>query len=208
MTSQTRTRATHPRQTLRRIDHRRWRVAAPILVGLAAAAIVFTIANATQNRDSLATGMAPSFTLPTSDGGSVSLEALHGHPVLLYFSEGVGCDSCFAQLADIETSASAFDRLGVRVVPIMVNPASDVVPAAAGFGLTTPIALDTAKTVSSEYGVLGTGMHAGLPGHSFILVDSKGTIAWEKNFPSMYVSSADLVKTIAAQLARTEQPAV
>jgi peroxiredoxin len=168
------------------------------VAGLAVVAIAIAIA--TQDRESPATGVAPTFTLPTSDGGSVSLEAMRGHPVLLYFSVGVGCDSCFAQLAEIEASSSAFDRLGVQVVPIMVNPASDVVPAAAGFGLTTPIALDTTKAVSGEYGVLGTGMHAGLPGHSFILVDATGTIAWEGSFPSMYVSSAELLRTISDRL--------
>ena len=200
MTSRTRTRATRPQPTRRRVDRRRWPISGTVAAGLAVAAVAIVFALATQNRDTPATGVAPTFTLPTSDGGSISLEEMRGHPVLLYFSEGVGCDACFAQMADIEASSSAFDRLGVQVVPIMVNPASDVVPAAAGFGLKTPIALDTAKAVSGEYGVLGTGMHAGLPGHSFILVDATGTIAWQANFPSMYVSSDELLRTISDYL--------
>ncbi|MEX0985275.1 MAG: redoxin domain-containing protein [Actinomycetota bacterium] len=179
-------------------DGRPWLIVGSIVAGLAITAI--SVAVATQESDGLAAGTAPSFTLPTSDGGSVSLEAMRGHPVLLYFSEGVGCDSCFAQMAEIETSSSEFSELGVHVVPIMVNAVSDVVPAAAGFGLKTPIALDTTKSVSGEYGVLGTGMHAGLPGHSFILIDQTGTITWEQNYPSMYVSSVELLRTITDHL--------
>ena len=198
MTSRTRTRATRTRQGPQRDDRRRWLIGVPLTIGLVAG--LLTLAFATQERGNPTTGPAPGFTLPTSAGGSVSLEAMRGHPVLLYFSEGVGCDSCFAQLADIEASSSSFKQLGVHVVPIMVNEASDIAPSAADFGLTTPIALDTTKTVSDAYGVLGTGMHAGLPGHSFVLVDATGRIVWEKNFPSMYVPSDELAKMIADHL--------
>lgn len=198
MTSRRRTRATRTRQTRRRDSRQRWLIGAAATLSLIGGAIILGMK--TQGGEDLRTGAAPAFTLPTSDGGSVSLEAMRGRPVLLYFSEGVGCDSCFAQLADIEASSSTFDRLGVKVVPIMVNPASDVVPAAASFGIRTPIALDTTKAISSEYGVLGTGMHAGLPGHSFVLVDATGTIAWAQNFPSMYVSSGELARDVADRI--------
>jgi peroxiredoxin len=198
MTSRTRTRAARTRKTPRRDDRRRWQIGIPLAIGLIA--IAFVLGSQTQGGETLATGAAPAFDLPTSDGASISLEAMRGHPVLLYFSEGVGCDSCFAQLADIEASSSAFDQLGVHIVPIMVNQASDVTLATADFGIRTPIALDTTKVVSEEYGVLGTGMHAGLPGHSFILVDATGTIRWEQSFPSMYVPSDELARTIADHL--------
>lgn len=198
MTSRTRTRATRVRRSPRRADRGRWLVGA--LLTAAAVAGVLALAFATQERSTPTTGAAPPFTLPTTDGSSVSLEAMRGTPVLLYFSEGVGCDSCFAQLADIEASASSFSKLGVRIVPIMVNGASDVAASATTYGISTPIALDTTKAVSDSYGVLGTGMHEGLPGHSFVLVGGDGRIVWEKNFPSMYVPSAELARMIEAQL--------
>lgn len=201
MTSRTRTRATRRRRTRPGGDRSRWLAGALLAIGLVVGVIVLASEpQGREGRQGIVSGAAPPFTLPTSDGGSVSLEDMRGHPVLLYFSEGVGCDSCFAQLADIEASASSFDELDVHIVPIMVNPASDVVPAAMNFGLRTPIALDTTKAVSAEYGVLGTGMHAGLPGHSFVLVDPTGTITWEENFPSMYVPSDELARTIADHL--------
>jgi hypothetical protein len=40
-------------------------------------------------------------------------------------------------------------------------------------GVRTPFLLDDG-TVSKEYGTIGKGMHAGLPGHSFVLIDKTG----------------------------------
>lgn len=39
--------------------------------------------------------------------------------------------------------------------------------------MNTPFLLDDG-TVSEAYGTLGKGMHAGLPGHSFVLIDKHG----------------------------------
>jgi hypothetical protein len=36
-------------------------------------------------------------------------------------------------------------------------------------------------------------MHANLPGHSFVLVDASGRIRWRGDFPSMYVSTNELL---------------
>jgi hypothetical protein len=43
-------------------------------------------------------------------------------------------------------------------------------------------------------------MHAGLPGHSFILIDAQGTQRWYGEYPSMYLSSADLLTQIRIHL--------
>ena len=40
-------------------------------------------------------------------------------------------------------------------------------------GVATPFLLDDG-TVSDAYDTLGKGMHAGLPGHSFVLIDAEG----------------------------------
>jgi peroxiredoxin len=53
---------------------------------------------------------APAFTLPSTAGGSVSLADFRGEDVLLYFSEGVGCDTCFYQMSDLEQNASTLWR--------------------------------------------------------------------------------------------------
>ena len=56
-------------------------------------------------------------------------------------------------------------------------------------------------TVSGEYGTLGKGMHAGLPGHSFVLIDSNGRQRWYGEYPSMWLAPEKLIDEVRARLA-------
>lgn len=145
-------------------------------------------------------GSAPAFSLASTDGRTVSLADFRGRNTLLYFNEGVGCDACFYQMADIEKNASAFAAAGITVVPIVANPASDVQGELTRFGLTTPYLIDTATSMSQAYGMLGKGMHANLPGHGFVLVDANGQLRWRVEYPSMFVSSSDLLSAVKKAL--------
>lgn len=142
---------------------------------------------------------APDFSLPTTAGTSVSLSDLRGRPVLLYFNEGAGCDACTAQLAAIEQNRAAFDALDVAILPIVMNSREQIQADLDRFDVTTPVLLDDG-TVSKAYDTLGKGMHAGLPGHSFILIDAQGTQLWYGEYPSMWLDPADLLKEITARL--------
>lgn len=48
--------------------------------------------------------------------------------------------------------------------------------------------------------MLGKGMHAGLPGHGFVLVDARGMQRWHGEYPSMYLSTAGLIAQVKAHL--------
>ncbi|WP_024288366.1 peroxiredoxin [Cellulomonas sp. KRMCY2] len=135
---------------------------------------------------------APNFTLPTSQGGTLTLSALRGTPVILYFNEGAGCDSCLLQMAEIEKEPG-FAEAGIKVVPIVMNTAEQINPERERLGVSTPFLLDDG-TVSEEYGTLGTGMHEGLPGHGFILIDADGVQQWYGNYPSMWLAPTDLLQ--------------
>ncbi len=141
---------------------------------------------------------APTFMLPTTGEGSVSLADFRGKEVLLYFSEGVGCDTCFYQMRELEQNATKLASHGLTVLPIVVNPADQVRAELERFGLTTPFLIDADESVSDAYGVLGTGMHENLPGHSFILVDGSGRIAWRGDYPSMFVKTDRLLSDIGS----------
>lgn len=138
-------------------------------------------------------GRAPDFTLTSTDGRQVSLSDYRGRDVLLYFSEGVGCDACFYQMADLEKHSAQLSASGLTVLPIVVNPVSDVRAEEARFGIRTPFLIDADEQVSNAYGVVGTGMHSNLPGHSFVLVDGSGDIRWRGDFPSMFVRTSALL---------------
>jgi hypothetical protein len=58
-----------------------------------------------RNTSSTATRTAPDFTLTDTSGHPVHLAGYRGHTVVLYFSEGAGCQSCLYQMAAIEARA-------------------------------------------------------------------------------------------------------
>jgi peroxiredoxin len=142
---------------------------------------------------------APDFTLTDTSGATVHLADLRGTNVVLYFNEGAGCQSCLLQMVDIERNANRFTVANVRVLPIVMNPADQIRRDITANGVRTPFLLDDG-TVSAAYGTLGKGMHAGLPGHSFVLIDSQGIQRWYGEYPSMYLSSTDLLDQIRKHL--------
>ena len=143
---------------------------------------------------------APAFSLASTGGGTVTLASLAGRNTLLYFSEGVGCDPCFTQMVELQQQQAQLNQLGITLVPIMTNPAGAVTQEMQRFRLSYPVLIDASKSVSSAYGTLGTGHHADLPGHSFILIDKTGAIRWRGDYSSMYVSTSELLTKLQQAL--------
>jgi peroxiredoxin len=142
---------------------------------------------------------APDFTLPTTADTRVTLSSLRGRPVLLYFSEGAGCGACLLQMSEIEKRKADFDALGVTVLPIVMNSRADITSDLNRYGVSTPFLLDDG-TVSRAYGTLGRGMHADLPGHSFVLIDAAGVQRWYGEYTSMWLDPAALLEEIRSRL--------
>ncbi|WP_199421603.1 peroxiredoxin family protein [Actinotalea solisilvae] len=176
-----------------RISLAAWGVALVIIVTLVVAALL-----ASRPVVSSDARVAPDFTLPTSDGQTVTLSELQGSPVVLYFNEGAGCDSCLMQMAEIEKDP-AFAEAGITVLPIVMNTAEQINAERARLGVTSDFLLDDG-TVSEQYGTLGTGMHEGLPGHGFILIDAEGVQQWYGNYPSMWLAPQDLLREVQSRL--------
>jgi len=120
--------------------------------------------------------------------------------VLLYFNEGVGCDACFYQTVELEKNADRLEAEGIELLPIVVNPADQVRNELMRFGITTPYLIDADGRVSKDYGVMGKGMHANLPGHGFVLIDGEGEIRWQKEYSSMYASTSELLAAVGPYL--------
>lgn len=177
------------------ISRRRWRAWVALLAVVVAAAVLAIAANRDPSAGT-ATGAAPPFTLPSTDGRIVSLDDFAGRDVLLYFNEGVGCDICFDQLAQIER-AKVFDG-DLTIVPIVVNDVDATRGQLERFRISTPYLADPTKEIAAAYDTLGRGHHADLPGHSFVLVDSGGQIAWRGDYPTMWVEPAELAAEVEA----------
>jgi peroxiredoxin len=200
--SRTKTAAARAVQEAERARSRTMRRRRLTLGCLALVVVVGVIAammwSARQKSDSTARP-APDFTLTDTSGKTVHLADLKGKDVVLYFSEGAGCQACLYQMADIEQNASKFADANIQVLPIVMNTKEQILADMAANNVKTPFLLDDGK-VSSAYGTLGKGMHAGLPGHSFVLIDAQGTQRWYGEYPSMYLSSAGLLDQVRKHL--------
>lgn len=192
----------HARQRVAAESDRRKRLMRRWFSWTAALAVVAVIAGmllTSQTTSATTSNTAPDFTMPTTSDGTVTLSKLRGKPVLLYFSEGAGCDACIMQMAEIEKKKADFDALGITVLPIVMNTKEDILADMARFGVITPFLLDNG-TASKAYGTLGKGMHAELPGHSFVLIDSAGIQRWYGEYPSMWLEPAEILEEVKTRL--------
>lgn len=184
------------RRSTRRTSAAKW--AGFVVAPLAVAILVALAALTGPNETSLA--RAVQFELTTSNGQTISLEeTLATGDALLYFSMGVGCDGCFAQIPELD---AAMAERGLTLLPIMVDPAPMVAAEAARFGIERPILIDPGAQVSEAYGMVGVYGHGDRPSHSFALVGQSGEIAWVRHYAEMFVPA----ETLLSELDAARQP--
>jgi hypothetical protein len=92
-----------------------------------------------------------------------------------------------------------FAAAGITVLPIVMNTAAQISAEMTRLEVKTPFLLDDG-TVSKAYNTLGKGMHEGLPGHGFVLIDAKGIQKWSVDYPSMWIEPATLMSEIKTRL--------
>ena len=166
-----------------------WAVGLLLVAGVITAGL---LSSKPQDQTAATPTPAPTFTLTDTTGATVDLAALRGRNVILYFSEGAGCQSCLLQMAQIEAQQAKFDEANITVLPIVMNTRDQITADMSANNVKTPFLLDDG-TVSTEYGTIGRGMHAGLPGHSFVVIDSQGMQRWYGEYPSMWLEPDDLL---------------
>lgn len=196
-TSATKSRRLSARQRTAQRRHHRW-LGWGVTAAVVAVALV-AVALGGRTSSSPVSGAAPPFQLESTAGTTVSLADYKGRNVLLFFNEGVGCDACFMQMAKLEADGG-LAKAGVTIVPVVMNSASQVAAELQRYGIRTPYLVDPNGSVSSVYKTLGTGHHANLPGHTFILVGPDGTMTWRGDYPGMWVDPAELTAAVQAQL--------
>lgn len=127
---------------------------------------------------------APSLQLPAADSTSFALADEAGTTVLLYFQEGLMCQPCWDQLAQIEASWDQFTALGIdRIVTVTTDPVDLLRQARVDEVFASPVLSDPDRQVSEAWGTLDYGMMGGSHnGHSFIVVGPDGTIRWRADY--------------------------
>lgn len=129
---------------------------------------------------------APDFTLPTDGGGSVSLSALQGKPVVVYFYPKDDTSGCTKEAIGFSEAKGDFDALGATIIGISPDSAIKHDKFIAKYDLTIQLAADEEKTVAEAYGVwveksMYGKKYMGVERSTF-LVGADGTIAkaWRK----------------------------
>jgi thioredoxin-dependent peroxiredoxin len=99
--------------------------------------------------------VAPDFTLPTDDGGSVSLADLRGRKVIVYFYPNAMTPGCTTQACDFSDSLSSLEGAGYTVVGISPNDPAKLAKFRERDGLTITLASDADKSVMTAYAAYG-----------------------------------------------------
>jgi peroxiredoxin len=158
--------------------------------------VVVTIAS---EQEQTTTATAPDFVLTNTDGEAIALQdSLAEGDTLLYFSMGVGCDGCFAQIPEL---TAMLEERDITMLSIMVDPPADVASEAERFGVEDAILIDPGSRVSTLYGMTGVYGHADRPSHSFALVNQDGEIIWRRDYAEMFVPADALAAEMDAALA-------
>lgn len=111
------------------------------------------------------------------------------------------------QIVDLESDLY-FKNKNVALVSVALDSPAELIQAGqeAGVG-STPLLTDADGSVTRAYQVDQWALENGEPGHTFILIDKDGKVAWIKDYGApenpnrtMYVPVAELVKTIQENL--------
>lgn len=142
---------------------------------------------------------APDFSLESYNGEKVSLSALKGKKVILFFSEGAMCyPGCWDQVSAFASGVKDFADKNAVVYTVIVDPrqdwkeAVDKEPKMASAN----VLIDSGGQVSSKYGALTvtSSMHRGqFPGHTYVIVDAEGIVRYLFDDESMLVRNKELL---------------
>ena len=118
-----------------------------------------SVASAAQNPPAsarLEAGLtAPDFTLPSDNGGSVTLSALRGQNIILYFYPAAMTPGCTTEACDFRDNLARLSSRGFTVLGISKDPLDRLVRFRERDHLTFPLLSDADLTVHRLYGAYG-----------------------------------------------------
>ena len=129
---------------------------------------------------------APDFTLPSDGGGKVSLKALKGKAVVLYFYPKDDTSGCTAESCAFRDALPNFSKAMAEIIGISRDSVASHDKFKAKYGLTFPLAADEEGKVCEAY---GTWVEKRMYGRKYMgierstfLIDAKGVVrnVWRK----------------------------
>ena len=129
---------------------------------------------------------APDFTMPTDGGGSVTLSALRGKPVVLYFYPKDDTSGCTAQACGFRDQLPDFRGVDATVIGVSKDSVASHDKFKAKYDLPFTLASDKEAGVAEAYGVwveksMYGRKYMGMERATF-LIDKDGVVArvWRK----------------------------
>lgn len=129
---------------------------------------------------------APDFTMPTDGGGSVSLAALKGRPVVLYFYPRDDTPGCTTEACGFRDAMPDFSKLDAAVIGVSRDSVARHDKFKAKYALPFALGADESGAVTEAYGVwVEKSMYGrksmGIERSTF-LIDGEGVIRgiWRK----------------------------
>lgn len=124
---------------------------------------------------------APDLTLPSTTGGTLSLQDLRGRSVVVYFYPAAGTPGCTTQACDFRDSLASLAGAGYAVVGVSPDPLAKLTTFAQDEGLTFPLLSDPGHEVLEAWGAWGEKTSYGRTStgvvRSTVVVDPDGTVA-------------------------------
>jgi len=99
--------------------------------------------------------LAPDFTLPTADGGKVTLSHLRGQRVVIFFFPAAMTPGCTLEASDFRDVQPDLTHAGYQVIGISPDPVDKLARFAEAENLSYPLASDVDKRVLRDYGAWG-----------------------------------------------------
>lgn len=149
---------------------------------------------------------APNFTLPADEGADVSLSALRGKPVIVYWYPKDDTPGCTKEACAFRDVYTEFEQAGAAVVGISADSVASHQAFKAKYHLPFPLLSDTDHRVAEQYGVWGkqqiggremTGIH-----RTTFLLDKDGTVThvWREITPESHADEIlAVVRTMSTQ---------
>ncbi len=126
---------------------------------------------------------APDFTLPTDGGGTVSLKALKGKTVILYFYPKDATPGCTTEACDFRDNMAASNKATATVIGVSRDSVKSHDKFKEKQGLTFTLGSDEDGTVCEAY---GTWIEKSMYGRKYMgieratfLIDGKGVLRQE-----------------------------
>ena len=130
--------------------------------------------------------VAPAFSLPLADGGTVRLEDFSGRKLVIFFYPKADTQACTREAVEFSAAKADFAAAGAELLGISHDPVRKQQKFVAKHGLATAIASDESLDMLNAYGVWGEKQMYGRTylgiERTTLLIDGKGIVArvWSK----------------------------